>query len=388
MKKICVFTGTRANYGLLRPLMDKIKKSHSFQLQTLVSGSHLCSEFGSTYKAIEEDGYKISEKIDITLASDTPEAICKSIGLGYIGFGEAFSRLKPDLLIVLGDRFEDLCAATCAVISQIPIAHIHGGETTIGATDEAFRHSITKMSLLHFTSTEQYKKRVIQLGESPDRVYNVGAPGLDNIKNIRLMTKKELEKELNFTFNEKNLIITFHPVTLEPNSTKKQLKNLLKAVDELKKTNLIFTKSNTDTYGRIINKMIEDYTFKNENKAKIFDSLGQRRYLSTLQFVDAMVGNSSSGIIEAPSFKIGTINIGDRQTGRVRAQSIIDCKPDYSDIKKSLEKLYSFDFQKLLKKTKNPHGDGTATSKIYSVLKKFNFGTPLKKEFFNLNYNL
>ena len=304
-RRICIFTGTRAEYGLLKPLMDEVKKDRELELQIIVSGMHLSSEFGSTYREIERDGFTINEKIDISLSSDTPIGLCKSSSLGLTKFSRAYERLKPEIVVIFGDRFEAFAAAIAAMISRIPIAHINGGESTFGLIDEAIRHSITKMSYLHFTSTEKYRKRVIQLGEDPKKIFNMGAVGLDNIKRMKLLSKKKLEKELNFKFNKYNLLVTFHPVTLENNTSGKHFQNLLDALDELKNTNIIFTKANADTDGRVINKIIDRHVLKNSHKAIVFTSMGRLKYLSTMQFVDAVVGNSSSGIREAPSFIIG-----------------------------------------------------------------------------------
>jgi GDP/UDP-N,N'-diacetylbacillosamine 2-epimerase (hydrolysing) len=305
-RKICVVTGTRAEYGLLYWLMKEIESNKDLELQLIITGMHLSPEFGLTYKEIEKE-FKIDKKIEMLLSSDTPVGISKSMGLAQISFAEAYDELKPDIVVVLGDRYEIFSAVSAALVSRIPIAHIHGGEITEGAIDEAFRHSITKMSHIHFTATEEYRKRVIQLGENPDRVYNVGAMGIENIRRIKLLSKEEFEKSINFKLNEKNILVTFHPVTLENNTAENQFSELLEAIDKLKNTNIIFTKANSDTDGRIINKMIDEYVLKNRHKAIAFTSLGQLRYLSAMQYVDAVVGNSSSGIVEDPSFKIGTV---------------------------------------------------------------------------------
>jgi len=384
---ICIFSGTRAEYGILKPLMLKIKEESNLTLKIFVSGMHLSPEFGLTYKLIEEDNFNIDEKSEILLSMDTPTAILKSMGLGLIGFGEALTRISPDILIILGDRFEALSASISAMMLRIPVAHIHGGEATYGVVDESIRHSITKMSSIHFTSTEEYKKRVIQLGEHPDRVFNVGALGLDNIRLMKLKDKKTLESDLKFKFAERNLLVTFHPVTLEENTSQKQFRNLLNVLDSLKNTHIIFTKANADTYGRIINQMIDDYVINNKEKSIAFTSIGQLNYLSALQFVDAVVGNSSSGIIEAPSFKIGTINIGDRQKGRIKSGNVIDCKPDTESIKKAFKELYSHKFQERLKSVENPYGDGHSAGKIINVLKNFPLKNIIKKEFYDIKFD-
>jgi len=387
-KKICIFTSTRAEYGLLKPLMDEIKKDKDLKLQIIVSGMHLSPEFGLTYKEIEKDGFKIDEKVEMLMSSDTPIGISKSMGLGLIGYSEALQRLKPDMVVILGDRYEALAFAISSVLHNIPISHIHGGETTEGSYDEMFRHSITKMSYLHFVSTEEYRKRVIQLGESPDRVFNVGALGVDNIKRMRLLSKKELEKELNFKFNKHNLLVTFHPVTLEKEKSVKYFKSLLKVINNLKDTNLIFTKSNADAEGRAINKLIDKYVEVNKHKAVAFTSMGQLKYLSTLQYIDVVIGNSSSGIIEVPSFKKPTVNIGNRQKGRIKAESIIDCSDNSEAIKKAIAKAFSKEFQNFCKSVKNPYGDGNAAPKIIKIIKKFvRKGIDLKKSFYDININ-
>ncbi|OGX07924.1 MAG: UDP-N-acetyl-D-glucosamine 2-epimerase, UDP-hydrolysing [Omnitrophica WOR_2 bacterium GWA2_47_8] len=382
-RKICVFTGTRAEYGLLKPLLDEIKNDKQLTLQLLVTGMHLSPEFGNTYKDIERDGFHIDEKVDISLGSDTPAGIAKSMGLGVMNFGEVFARLKPDVVVMLGDRFEALAAAIAAMLARIPIAHLSGGESTEGLIDESIRHSLTKLSYLHFTSMDQYRRRVIQLGEDPKRVFQVGAIALDNIRNLKLLSKQELEKQLNFKFKEHNLLVTFHPVTLENNTSKGQFQDLLAVLDSLKDTHLVFTKANADTDGRIINQMIDAYVAKNPHKASGFTSLGQLRYLSLMKYVDAVVGNSSSGIVEAPSFKIGTVNIGDRQRGRIRAQSVIDCLPTKEGIQKALRKVYSKEFQEQFRKTINPYGDGRSSARIKAILKRAEL-KDLKKKFYDV----
>ncbi len=382
-KKVCVVTGSRAEYGLLYWLMKGIDEDDDLELQVVVTGMHLSPEFGLTYKEIEKD-FKINVKIEMLLSSDTPVGISKSMGLAQISFADAYCALEPDLIVVLGDRYEILSAVSAAMVARIPIAHIHGGETTEGAFDESIRHSITKMSHLHFTSTEVYKKRVIQLGEQPERVFTVGGMGIENIKRLKLLTKAELEVDLGFKFNSRNILITFHPVTLEQNTAQQQFQNLIDVVDALIDTNIIFTKSNSDTDGRIINQMIDKYVACNRNKAVGVTSLGQVRYLSTLQFVDAVVGNSSSGLIEAPSFQIGTINVGDRQKGRIAAKSVIHCKSDKQSIQQAFSTLYSPMFKSQLKDVINPYGDGYPSYKIIEEIKKVKIETLLKKNFYDL----
>ncbi len=383
MRKICIVTGTRADYGILSPLIKLVQKDKNLKLQLIVTGMHLSPEFGLTYKEIEKD-FNIDKKIEILLSSDTPIGISKSMGLAQISFAEAYEDLKPDILVVLGDRYEIFAAVSTATIFNIPIAHLHGGETTQGAFDEAFRHSITKMSHIHFTATLQYQNRVIQLGENSNKVFNVGAIGIDNIKSLNLLSKKEFEKSIDFKLNQKNIIVTFHPVTLENSTAKKQFQGLLDVIDTLKDTNIIFTKANSDTDGRVINSMIDKYTSKNTHKSVAFSSLGQLRYLSALQYVDAVVGNSSSGLIEAPSFQIATINIGDRQKGRVMASSVLNCKPSTKDILSSFDKINSSEFQDNLKATINPYGDGKTAKRIIKILKNIKLTNLLKKSFFDI----
>jgi GDP/UDP-N,N'-diacetylbacillosamine 2-epimerase (hydrolysing) len=382
-RKICVVTGTRAEYGLLYWLMKEIESDNELELQIIATGMHLSPEFGLTYKEIEKD-FKIDKKIEMLLSSDTSIGISKSMGLAQISFAEAFEDLKPDIIVVLGDRYEIFSAVSVAMISRIPIAHLHGGETTEGAFDEAIRHSITKMSHLHFTATQEYKNRVIQLGEHPNRVFNVGGMGIENIKRLKLLTKEEFENSIDFKLNKKNILVTFHPVTLENSTAEEQFQELLDAIDELEETNIIFTKANSDTDGRIINQMIDEYVSKNSHKSIGFTSLGQLRYLSALQYVDAVVGNSSSGLTEAPSFKIGTINIGDRQKGRIKAKSVIDSEANKTSILKSFSKLYSKEFQELLIELENPYGDGIASRKIIKIIKNEDLKNILKKSFYDL----
>lgn len=383
MKTIAVVTGTRAEYGLLKPLIRSVFNDSDLKLQLLATGMHLSPEFGLTYKQIEQDGFKIDKKVEDYLLGDTAEDITKAIGTALIGFAEAYKDLMPDVIVLLGDRSEILAAAIAAMIKGIPVAHIHGGETTEGAYDEGIRHAITKMSYLHFTSAESYRKRVIQLGESPDRVFNVGAIGIDSIKSLSLLDRKELEDSINFKLHKKNVLITFHPVTLENASAQGQFKELLKSLGKLENTALIFTKPNSDKGGGIIIEMIDKYVSENPTKTISFKSLGQLRYLSILQFVDVVVGNSSSGIFEAPIFKKPTINIGDRQKGRLMSASVINCTPDEDSIDKAFNKAFDSTFLRKINNQENIYGNGTATPKILKILKTFKIdGT--KKSFYDL----
>ena len=383
-RKICVVTGTRAEYGLLYWLMKDIKKDPTLELQIIATGMHCSPEFGLTYYIIEKDGFRINKKIEMIVSADTPQSISKSTGLGLIGFADAYVDLKPDIIVVVGDRYELLAASTAAIFARIPIAHIHGGETTEGAFDEAIRHSITKMAWWHFVAADVYKKRVIQLGEDPSRVLMVGGLGVDGIKKSKLLSKQELEKKLKFKFNKKNLLVTFHPVTLENNTSQEHFKNVLASLNKLKNTNIIFSFTNSDTNGRIINSMINKFVNDNLKNSIAFKSMGQINYLSTLQFVDGVIGNSSSGLLEAPTFKIGTINIGDRQKGRLKAESIIDCEPTIGSINQAIKTIYSKDFKNILSAVNNPYGEGNATEKIIEILRDTIIPKEIKKEFYDL----
>lgn len=384
MKKICVVTGTRAEYGLLSPLIKKINDDEDLELQLVATGMHLSPEFGMTVELIESDGYKLTDKIEILLSSDSAIGISKSMGLANISFAETFNRLQPDMVVLLGDRYEIFTAATVATIAKIPVAHLHGGETTEGAYDEAFRHGITKMSWLHFTSTEEYRKRVIQLGEAPNRVFNVGAIGIENIKEMSLMSREELETSLNFKLNEPLSLVTFHPVTLEDKSSEDQFKELLGALEKLEGT-IVFTKANSDSDGRIINKLIDEFVHLHPNNSIAYTSMGQLRYLSAMNIADLVIGNSSSGIIEAPSFNIPTINIGDRQKGRIQAESVINCKPVTQDITKAIEQGLTVDFNNKISKMTNPYGDGNVSYRVLSVIKEeLNNEISLKKKFYDI----
>lgn len=380
MKKICIFTGSRAEYGLLKPLIRKLNESEDFTLQLLVSGMHLSPEFGKTVSEIEKDGLDEYEKVEILLSSDSPVGICKSMGLGLISYAEALNRLKPDMLVGLGDRFELFSVVSAAHVCRIPVAHIHGGELTEGAIDDAFRHSITKMSHIHFTSTSEYRNRVIQLGEEPSRVFNVGAIGLDSLKELKLLRKEELEKVVNFRFGKKNLLITYHPVTLGAHKNEKHFQNLLDALDEFEDVKLVFTKANADKDGRLINSMIDSYVAKRKSRASAYTSLGQLRYLSMMSIVDAVVGNSSSGIIEAPSYRVATINIGDRQKGRVRNTSVIDCDPNKKDICECINIV----LEKKVNFGNNVYGSGDTARKIFEVLYKVSFSELISKKFYDV----
>lgn len=386
MKRIGIMTGTRAEYGLLKSLMQEINKDNDLELYLIVSGMHLSPEFGMTYKEIEGDGFQINAKVEMLLSSDSPAGISKSIGLGVIGFADEFQRADLDMLILLGDRYEALSAAICALVMRIPIAHLHGGELTEGAIDEGIRHSITKMSYLHFTSTEQYRNRVIQLGENPERVFYVGALGVENIKKINLMTKEELERSIHFEIDENTVIVTYHPVTLENNTVEEQFLNLLKVLDRNPKIRMIFTKANADTNGRIVNELIDKYAAQNSERACAFVSLGQKRYLSALKYCRIVIGNSSSGIIEAPSFGKPIINIGDRQKGRICADSVINCGYTQQEIQQAMETALTKEFENKASNCRNPYEKENTAANIISVIKDYllNDKIKLKKGFYDI----
>jgi GDP/UDP-N,N'-diacetylbacillosamine 2-epimerase (hydrolysing) len=382
-RKICVVSGSRADYGLLRWVMQGIKDDPNLTLQVIVTGMHLSPTFGLTYKEIETDGFNIDYKIETLNSLDTPIDIAESIAKGIAGCAKAFDKLNPDLIIVLGDRFEIFAAASAALVARVPIAHIHGGETTIGAFDEAIRHSISKMSLLHFVAAGEYRNRVIQLGENPNNVHLVGGLGVDAIKKVKILPKRELEKRLGFQFLQRSLLVTFHPVTLEPETSENQMEELLSALSALRDLTLIFTMPNADTGGLRLIKMIEEYVLANKNTFS-FISLGNQLYLSCLQQVDGVIGNSSSGLTEVPSFKKGTINIGDRQKGRLQSSSVINCEPIAEHITNAIKKLYSEEFQASLQSVKNPYGTGDASNRILEILRSDSLDLQVKKKFHDL----
>lgn len=386
MKKVCVVTGTRAEYGLLKPVIERISKDEELELYLIAIGAHLSPEFGLTYKEIENDGYIINKKIEMLLSADTPSSIVKSMGVEMIGFADAFADVCPDMVVILGDRYEMLAAASAAMIHRIPIAHIHGGETTEGAIDEAIRHAITKMSYLHFAATAGYRNRIIQLGEAPERVFNVGALGVENIKTVKLLDKEDLEKSIDFKLGENTVMVTYHPVTLEKQSSAEQFHNLLSVLRRRTEWNIIFTKTNSDADGRIINQMIDGFVAENKDRSIVHTSLGQIRYLSVLKYCSAVIGNSSSGIVEVPSFHIPTVDIGDRQRGRAVADSVIHCGTGAEDIDNALCKAMQDDFRQSIKNTKNPYEGENTSSEIVGIIKCYlQNGIDIKKKFYDLN---
>lgn len=382
MRKICVVTGSRAEYGILRTLISAIKNDPELELQIIATNQHLSKLQGETYKEIERDGFTIDCKVYMAddEAADNTNTTAKSISRGVAGFADAFDLLKPDMLLILGDRYEMLAVASTALIYKIPIAHLHGGEITEGAFDDAIRHAITKMSHLHFTSTEVYRKRVIQLGEQPERVFNVGALGVENILKTDFMTKEEIERSLNFKLTDKCFLCTYHPVTLSNMSSDVQVINLLKALDSYRDYHIIFTYSNSDTNSQIIIKSIQEYVDRNTGRCMFIPSLGQRRYFSVLKNVTAVLGNSSSGIIEVPSFGIPTLNIGDRQKGRIAAESVINCGYSTEEIKEGLAKVVDSEYMKI----DNPYyKEGTCQS-ILETIKAYPLENLIQKHFYDL----
>lgn len=380
MKKICIITGSRAEWGLLRRLAAMVKSHERMELQIIATNMHLSPEFGLTYKEIERDGFRIDRQVEMLLSGDSPAATSKSTGLATIGFADAYRDLEPDLIIILGDRYEMLSAATAALIFRIPIAHLHGGEITEGAYDDAIRHAITKMSHLHFTSTEEHKGRVVQMGEQPGRVFNVGAIGIDNIRHTSLMSKEEIEHSLNgFRLDRNTILVTFHPVTMQQNTAEGQINALLDALDSLPEARVIFTMPNSDTEGRVIMTLIKEWCERNTDRAVWFNSLGSRRYLSALQYVGAVVGNSSSAIIEVPSFGIPSLNIGDRQKGRTRAMSVVDCTPIREDIVKNLRAIIGREPIQV----ENPYEKPNTAQRIIDTIAKVDWEKLTDKKFYD-----
>jgi len=373
-KKICIVTGTRAEYGLLSRLIHKIHSDPDMKAQIICTGMHLSPEFGLTYQEIEGDGLEIDRKIEILMSSDNPLGTCKSMGLALISLSEAYEALTPDILLLLGDRFETFAAAAAGCVSRIPIAHIHGGELTEGAIDDAFRHAITKMSHLHFTSTEAYRRRVIQLGESPDRVFNVGALGVENILKMDLFEKEPLAQDLKIDLDQTYVMVTFHPVTAERGQTELQCDQLLKALDGLSDIYILFTKANADAEGRVVNQMIDTFAARNKLRTNVFSSMGHLRYLSAMRYAAAVIGNSSSGLIEAPSLKTPTVNIGNRQIGRVGADSVLNCLPEAKEIAVAIRHALSDEFAKKTQNVVNPYANENTSTEIKKRLKRHNPG--------------
>ena len=377
-RRICIITGTRAEYGLLHRLMREIQEDPGIDLQIIATGMHLSPEFGLTYEQIEEDGFVIDETVEMLLSSDTPVGIAKSMGVGTIGFADALNRLDPNIVVLLGDRFEILAAAQAAMVARIPIAHVGGGEATEGAVDESIRHAVSKMSHYHFVATEIFRKRVIQLGEAPDRVFDVGALGLDYLYRISPLGRDAFEQSIDFQLGDPTFLITYHPATLQSASPVTSLEELLQALGASPKARFIFTKSNADAAGRAINHRIEDFVDAHPDQACVFTSLGQHRYVSALHHVDVVLGNSSSGIIEAPAIPVPTVNVGTRQQGRLRVSSIIDCEEDANAIAEAIETALSSSFRRKIEDVTSPYGDGRAVPRIRRHLKRIDFNEPIK----------
>lgn len=383
MRKICFVTGTRAEYGLLSRLMRLVKEDNDLRLQVIATNMHLMPEYGETYKEIEKDGFTIDKKVYMHKPSDDAHGIILSMAEEMQGMNDALSELKPDILVLLGDRYEILVAAQVALIHRVPIAHIHGGEVTEGAFDDAIRHSVTKMSSLHFTSCEEYRHRVIQMGEQPSRVFDVGSLGVENIKAVPLMTKDELEASLDFKIDTQTILVTYHPVTLGGDPAK-DIREFLDALDQFKDLKVIFTMPNSDTGRDAIALAVENYVEKHSNRAKAYTSLGLKRYLSTLQFVKAAVGNSSSGIIEVPSFGIPTLNIGDRQKGRLASKSVVHCGTSKDEVIAGLKLCLSEEMQKAAKTYENPYAKPDTANLIYQELKNVELAGLNLKTFYDL----
>lgn len=386
MRKICVITGTRAEFGLLSGLMRLIQQSEQTTLQVVVTNMHLSERYGNTYQEIEEAGFSIDYKVPMLDESgaDDSTATLKAMSCALVGFAEAYDVLQPDLIVVLGDRYEILAAVEAALIKQIPVAHLHGGELTFGAYDDAIRHSITKMSHLHFTSTEEYRKRVIQLGEQPERVFYVGALGVENIKRVPLMSKDEIEHDLQFEITDQTILITYHPVTLSGSNPSDDINALFEALDEHPELHVIFTMPNSDAGGQVIAEAIEQYATQHTNRVRAYKSLGMKRYLSVMKYCAAVVGNSSSGILETPSFHIPTLNIGSRQDGRIAATSVYNCATDKASISAGLDYILFPEFRAIASKAQNPYEkEGTALA-IFDVISTYPLEGIIKKEFYNL----
>lgn len=381
-RKICVVTGSRAEYGLMRSLLGAIAADPALTLQIVATGMHLSPEFGMTYRSIEEDGFRIDAKVEMLLSADSAVAVTKSLGLGVIGFADAFDRLAPDIVVVLGDRFEILAAAQAAMLACIPIAHIHGGETSEGAFDEGIRHAITKMAQWHFTAAEPYRRRVVQLGEAPDRVFNVGAPGLDMLATAKWMGWDELATSLDMELGKPLFVVTYHPVTLESRSPRDAMMQLLGALEAFPQATIVFTYPNADTGGRVLIDCIDQFVARNRSRAKAFVSLGQLRYLSLMREANVVIGNSSSGLTEAPAMKRATVNIGNRQNGRLKASSVIDATDDQASIIAAIEQALSAEFVSRLPATHSLYGQGDAAAAIVSILRSATLS--VQKAFFDI----
>lgn len=388
-KTICILTATRAEYGLLYPIIVKLQEYAMIEVKIVVTGMHLSPEFGLTYQEIEQSGMTIDRKIEMLVSADTPSSISKSMGIALISFADYFAEIKPDMLVVLGDRYETLAVAIAAMNERIPIAHLYGGDISEGAVDDVVRHAITKLSYLHFTATKEHRKRVIQMGEEPKRVFCVGAMSVENARRQKKLTREELQREIGFYWepvNEKLAIVTYHPVTLEDSTAEQQIDNLLDALDTIDSLKIIFTKANADAGGRIINQKIEEYVSNHPEKCAVYASLGQVRYLSAISMADVVIGNSSSGLSEVPSFHVPTVNIGDRQRGRMRGETVISCSTEKSAIGEAVKKALSPTFREEIADAKNPYEkEGTSENIVKTIVEYLNdYEIDLKKKFFDV----
>ncbi len=386
MRKICVVTGTRAEYGLMSRLIRMIDESDKTQLQLIATNMHLSPRYGNTYQEIVADGIKIDRQVPIIdeEAEDSAVETLNAMSRALKGFAEAYAKLKPDMILVLGDRYEILAAATAALIGRIPIAHLHGGEITEGAYDDAIRHSITKMSHLHFPSTEEYRQRIIQMGEQPSRVFCVGALGVENIKRLPLISKEEIEKDLDFQLDKRTILVTYHPVTLGNHTAEQDIKDFLDALEERKDLRIVFTMPNSDTGSKVISNAINDFVFMHQDRARAYKSLGVKRYLSIMRQVGAVVGNSSSGLLEVPSFGIPTLNIGDRQKGRIAAESVVNCDTNKHSILIGLDKVFSTQFREIAKNVRNPYEKDDTAQSIFDVISTFPLKELNQKHFYDI----
>ena len=387
-QRVCIVTGTRAEYGLLKWVMQELKEDPEVDLQIVATGTHLAPSFGETRSEIEGDGFRVDETVEMLLDSDTSVGTAKSVGLGTIGMAEALQRLAPDVVLLLGDRFEVLAAAQAALVAKVPVAHVHGGETTEGAVDESIRHAVTKMASVHFVAAAPFRRRVVQLGEHPSRVFNVGAPGLDALRRVDLMDRPTLEASLGAELRPPTFLITYHPATLQDTPPEESVQELLRALSRFPEAQLLFTKSNADSGGRAINRRIEQYAEREGERARVYESLGQRRYLSALRYVDLVVGNSSSGLIEAPAVPVPTVNVGTRQQGRPRAGSVLDCPERAPAIAAAIRTALSEEFQGRLPDVTSPYGDGNAAPRICRHLKTLEISGPAKTFYDLPDYDL
>lgn len=385
-RRIAVVTGSRAEYGLLRWLMELIAADPALELQVIATGMHLSTEFGLTFRAIEDDGFTIADRVDMLLASDDPRAIVKSVGLGTIGFADVYARLKPDCVVVLGDRFEILAAAQAALLMRLPLAHLHGGERSDGAIDDSIRHAITKMASLHFVAADEYRRRVVQMGEDPSRVFSFGAPGLDAITKIGRLDRAELERSLGLKLAKPTFLVTYHPATLGDADAVSAVRALCRALDRFPQASVVVTKPNADAFGRAITAELERWAASHAGRVVVHTSLGQQRYLSTLAYADVVVGNSSSGLIEAPALRIPTVNVGPRQDGRLKAASVIDCAETEDDIVRAIEQAMSSAHAAVVREMTPPYGTGAnASEKIKEVLATVALDSLVRKRFWDLD---